>query len=294
MDPVAQTSRWMAAARARESERPYRLLNDPLAAALAGPEGFAWLDLMEPIPMFGGPALYVVVRTRFFDDFLSYASWGAGVRQVVVLAAGMDARAFRLKWPSGTRLYELDRPEVLAAKDEVLTRAGARPACERHVIGADLGRSCWSEALLNTGFEAQEPSVWLVEGLLFYMTGSAVSELLSVASTLAAPRSLLGADLVNRDLLNSPTMRPLLATFTRRGASGRFGVNDPEMLLAEHGWAAEATQPGEWGANYGRWPYPVALRGVSGVPRIFFVRAWRSMFLGGPGSAGGVNGVASG
>src|SRR3712207_6608860 len=109
----------MAAARARESGRPYRLFNDPLAAALAGPEGFAWLERMEPVPGFGGPALYVVVRTRFFDDFLLYACWGAGVRQVVLLAAGMDARAFRLTWPSGTRLYELDRPEVLATKEEV-------------------------------------------------------------------------------------------------------------------------------------------------------------------------------
>jgi hypothetical protein len=85
--------------------------------------------------------------------------------------------------------------------------------------------------------------------------------------------------LVNRDLLNSPTARPLLAAFARHGASGRFGANDPEALLVEHGWVAEATQAGEWGANYGRWPYPVALRRAAGVPRIFFVRAWRNPFL---------------
>ena len=278
VDPVAQTSRWMAAARARESERPYRLFDDPLAAALAGTEGFVWLERMEPVPGFGGPAQYVVVRTRFFDDFLLYAYWGAGMRQVVLLAAGMDARAFRLNWPPGTRLYELDRPEVLAAKDEVLARAGAWPACERRTIGVDLGRPSWSEALSKAGYQARKPSVWLMEGLLFYMSGAAVRRLLGITGALAAPRSLLGVDLVNRDLLNSPTTRPLLAAFARRGASGRFGANDPEALLAEHGWAAEATQAGEWGANYGRWPYPVALRGRPGVPRIFFVRAWRSPF----------------
>jgi methyltransferase (TIGR00027 family) len=266
----------MAAARARESEHPYRLFDDPLAAALAGPEGFAWLDRMEPVPGFGGPALYVVVRTRFFDDFLLYACWGAGVRQVVLMAAGMDARAFRLNWPPGTRLYELDRPEVLAAKDEVLARAGVRPACERRTIGADLGRSSWSEALLKAGYEAREPSVWLMEGLLFYMSGATVRRLLGTMGALAAPRSLLGVDLVNRDFLNSPTTRPLLAAFARRGASGRFGINDPEALFAEHGWAAEATQAGEWGANYGRWPYPVALRRVPGVPRLFLIRAQHS------------------
>jgi methyltransferase (TIGR00027 family) len=271
----------MAAARARESERSYRIFEDPLAAKLAGSEGFAWLDSMEPIQGFGGPALYVVVRTRFFDDFLLYACWGAGVRQVVLLAAGMDARAFRLNWPSGTRLYELDRPEVVDAKDEVLARAGAKPACERRTIGVDLGRPSWSDALLGAGYEVREPSVWLMEGLLFYMSESAVRDLLGVASTLAAPGSLLGLDLVNRDLLSSPTTRPLLAAFARRGAlPGRFGVNDPEGLLAKYGWAAEATQPGEWGANYARWPYPVAPRGTPGlIPRIFFVRAWRNPFL---------------
>ncbi len=99
MDPVGLTSRWVAAARARESERLDRLFDDPLAAALAGPEGFAWLDDMERAQPWGQPELYVVVRTRFFDDFLLRASWGAGTRQVVLLAAGMDARAFRMDWP---------------------------------------------------------------------------------------------------------------------------------------------------------------------------------------------------
>jgi methyltransferase (TIGR00027 family) len=276
MDPVAQTSLWMAAARARESERPYRLFDDPLASALAGPEGFSWLDRMKPVPNFGGPALYVVVRTRFFDDFLRYASWGAGLRQVVILAAGMDTRAYRLDWPPGTRLYEVDRPEVLAAKDEVLARAGTRPACERHTLGADLSDPSWAEALIDAGYEDWEPSVWLVEGLLFYLAGDAVRKLLGIAATLTVPRSLLGLDLVNRDLLNAPTMRPLLAAFAQRGASGSFGVNNPEALLGEYSWNAEVTQSGEWAANYGRWAYPVALRGIPNLPRIFFVRAWRS------------------
>jgi O-methyltransferase involved in polyketide biosynthesis len=115
-----------------------------------------------------------------------------------------------------------------------------------------------------------------MEGLLFYMHESAVRNLLGGAAALAAPASLLGADLVNMDLLGSPAMRPLLAAFARRGAPGRFGVNDPEALLAECGWEeAEVTQPGEWGANYGRWLYPVAPQGLPGIPRVFFVRAWR-------------------
>jgi methyltransferase (TIGR00027 family) len=281
MDPVAQTSRWMAAARARESGRPRCLFDDPLAAALAGPEGFAWLNRMEraqpSVLSWGGPALYVVVRTRFFDDFLLRASWDAEARQVVLLAAGMDARAFRLGWPPGMRLYELDRPEVLKAKEEVAARAGARPACERRVVGADLAHPSWSEALLEAGYEPREPSAWLAEGLLFYMPEAAVRGLLDGAGALATSGSLLGVDLVNDDLLASPLMRPLLRALARRGAPGHFGANDPEALLAEHGWEAEAIQPGERGANYGRWPYPVAPRRVPGVPRLFFMRTRRAV-----------------
>jgi O-methyltransferase involved in polyketide biosynthesis len=125
-------------------------------------------------------------------------------------------------------------------------------------------------------YEAQEPSVWLAEGLLFYMTEATTRTLLGGASALAAPRSRLGADLVNRNLLTSPVMWPLLGTFSRRGAPGRFGTNYPEALFAEHGWEAEVIQPGERQANYGRWPYPVAPRRMPGVPRLFLVRAQRA------------------
>src|SRR5829696_575547 len=191
-------------------------------------------------------------------------------------AAGMDARAFRLGWPPGTRLYELHRPEVIDAKDDVASGAGARPACERQTIGVDLELPSWSDALLSAEYEAQEWSVWLAEGLLFYMTEAATRELLRGASVLAAPHSQLGTYLVNRDLLGSPVMWPLLEVLSRRGAPGRFGTNDPEPLFAEHGWEAEVTQPGERDANYGRWPYPVAPRRMLDVPRLFLIRAQRS------------------
>ena len=96
VDALATTSRWMAAARARESERADRLFDDPLAAALAGPEGFAWLEQMEAAAGSDGPGLYPVIRTRFFDDFVLDACRRLGVRQVVLAAAGLDTRAFRL------------------------------------------------------------------------------------------------------------------------------------------------------------------------------------------------------
>jgi methyltransferase (TIGR00027 family) len=280
MDPVGLTSRWVAAARARESERADRLFDDPLAAALAGPEGFAWLDRMEPVTLPGvpgpalGPALYVAVRTRFFDDFLLDASWSIGIQQVVLVAAGMDARAFRLNWSPGTRLYELDRPKVLSAKDAVEDHPGIQPSCERHTVGVDFEQP-WAQALRDAGYEAQEPSVWLIEGLLFYLSPTTVHSLLEDISSLACEGSHLGMDLVNRELLTSAVMWSLLGTFAWRGVVGRFGTDDPETLLADHGWEARVTQPGEREANYGRWPYPVAPRSVPGTPRLFLVRARR-------------------
>lgn len=193
-------------------------------------------------------------------------------RQVVLLAAGMDARAFRLEWPPGTRLYELDRPEVLSAKDTVVDYLGIHPSCERHTVGANLEQP-WEQALLDAGYEVQEPSVWLIEGLLFYLSPTTVRTVLEAVSSLAAEGSRLGMDLVNRELLTSPVMWPLLGTLARRGIVGRFGTNDPEVLLAKHSWEAHVTQPGEREANYRRWSYPVVHRNIPGVPRLFLVRA---------------------
>ncbi len=274
-NPVAPTSRWMAAVRAREGEREDRLFHDPLAADLAGPEGFAWLDRMENASRPGGPGSYAVIRTRFFDDFLLDACWRSGVRQVVLAAAGMDTRAFRLDWPTQTRLFEMDLPQVLEAKDRVIESSGTEERCERRTVSVDLEQEDWPEALLAAGYDAKRPSAWLVEGLLFYLGGADVRGLLGKIGALAAPGSLLGLDVMNRNMLLSPGAWPQLAALARRGARGRFGTNDPEALLARHGWTADATQPGEEGADFGRWTGPVFPRRLPGLPRSFFVRARR-------------------
>jgi methyltransferase (TIGR00027 family) len=275
-NPIAPTSRWMAAARARESERADRLFDDPLAAALAGPEGFAWLERMETAARSDGPGLYPVIRTRFFDDFLLDSCRRLGVRQVVLAAAGLDTRAFRLNWPSRTRLYEMDLPEVLDAKEDVIDKTGAKPDCERHTVRVDLRDATWPEALLASGYHPERPSVWLIEGLLYYLTRSAVHKLLENVRSLTATGSLLGLDVMNRGLFFSLVAWPLQAALARLGAPGRFGTNDPERLMARHGWEADVTQPGEEGANFGRWPRPMLPREVPSLPRSFLVRARRS------------------
>ena len=275
-NPIAPTSRWMAAARARESERADRLFCDPLAAALAGPEGFAWLERMEAAAQSEGPGLYPVIRTRFFDDFLLDSCRRLGVRQVVLAAAGLDTRAFRLGWPSRTRLYEMDLPEVLDAKEDVIDKAGAKPNCERLTVGVDLREATWPEALLARGYRPERPSVWLIEGLLYYLTRAAVHELLEKVGALTVTGSLLGLDVMNRGLFFSPVAWPMQVALARRGAPGRFGTNNPETLMARHGFEADVTQPGEEGANFGRWPRPMLPREVPALPRSFLVRAHRS------------------
>ena len=275
-NPIAPTSRWMAAARARESERADRLFYDPLAAALARPEGFAWLERMEAAARSDGPGLYPVIRTRFFDDFLLDSCRRLRVRQVVLAAAGLDTRAFRLDWPSRTRLYEMDLPEVLDAKEDVIYKAGAKPNCERHTVRGDLREATWPEALLARGYRPEKPSVWLIEGLLYYLTRTAVHRLLKKVGALTTTGSLLGLDVMNRGLFFSVVAWLLQAALARLGAPGRFGTNDPERLMARHGWEADVTQPGEEGANFGRWPRPMLPREVPGLPRSFLVRAHRS------------------
>jgi methyltransferase (TIGR00027 family) len=275
-NPIASTSRWMAAARARESERADRLFDDPLAAALAGPDGFAWLERMESVARSDGPGLYPVIRTRFFDDFLLDACRRLGVRQVVLAAAGLDTRAFRLNWPPQVCLYEMDLPEVLDAKEEVIEAAGAKASCERHTIRVDLREASWPEALLAVGYQPERPSVWLIEGLLFYLTRAAVHGLLEKVGALTVTGSLLGLDVMNRGLFFSPVAWPMQVALAQRGAAGRFGTNDPEALMARHGWEADVKQPGEEGANFGRWPRPMLPREVPGLPRSFLVRARRS------------------
>lgn len=261
----------MAAARARETGRRDRLIRDPLAAELAGPEGFALLERTDPPGTVGGPGAYAVIRTRFFDDFLRNVCQVSRVRQVVLVASGMDTRAFRLDWPPGTRLYELDLPEVLDYKETVLREAGTEARCPRYVVRVDLERADWPRELLAAGYQTDEPSVWLAEGLLFYLNEAAVEGLLEKIRALAAPDSFFGVDVMNRGSLLSPVNQPLLATLAWSGAPGRFGTDEPEALLYRYGWSADVTQPGEDGANFGRWPSPPS-RQISGLPRAFLAR----------------------
>src|SRR5258708_2986712 len=130
---LASTARWTAAIRAHESEYADRLFHDPWAALLAGQTGQSWNDCLsiEANRVNEAP---MVIRTKFFDDFLLRVTTEHQVHQIVMVAAGMDTRAFRLTWPERTRLFELDQPELLAQKEQLLSSAGASPTCWRQTI----------------------------------------------------------------------------------------------------------------------------------------------------------------
>jgi methyltransferase (TIGR00027 family) len=266
---LGATARWTAAVRARESTRADRLFDDPWAAALAGQEGEAWIegraaDSVAPIAL----------RTRFFDGFLQRITLDNAIRQVVLMAAGLDTRAFRLSWPAGTRLFELDQPPVLKNKEQILHSAGAQPACARQAIEVDL-TAPWQERLVQAGFDPRHPSGWLLEGFLFYLPGGSMVRILDEVTGLAAPGSWLGFDIINSLTLTSPWTRQWIQMQADSGAPWIGSLDDPEGFLAARGWQASLTQAGEEGANFGRWPYPVIPRTMPDMPRNWYVVAHR-------------------
>jgi methyltransferase (TIGR00027 family) len=286
--PVALTARWIAAARAHESARPDHLFDDPFAEALSGSAelrvtpggplraGRSMIDelIVQASRAFGAPML--AIRTRFFDEMLLHAVRAGRVRQVVLLAAGLDARAFRLPWPLGTHLYELDQPAVLEAKAATLARIEAEPVCSRHTLGVDLTRTEWVEGLRAAGYEPGAPSAWLAEGLLMYLDVPAVSQLLQTVAGLATPGSWLGADMFNTVVLTAPLLRPLVDLMSAQGAPWHFATDDPAAVLGNAGWIAEVTEVREAGVRYGRWPFLVSPRRLGGTPRYFLLSARRA------------------
>lgn len=261
------TARWTAGVRARESARSDHLFEDPWAEALTGKEGAEWLAQRpedSTIPM--------AIRTRFFDDFLQDISHRYAIRQVVLMAAGLDTRAFRLNWPSGTCLFELDQPEVLQYKEQVLQAAGAHPACQRYLIEADL-TSPWQEKLMGGGFDPQLPSAWLLEGFLFYLPNQSITQVLDGVTSLAASGSWMGFDIINSAMLTSTWTRPWVEMQASQGAPWIGTLDDPQAFLAQRGWQAALTQAGASDANYGRWRLPVLPVMAPELPHNWFVTA---------------------
>jgi len=268
LDAVAKTALITAAERAVETERNEmegRLFTDPFARVLAGDEGFFLLERGRA--ELGDQPPAVALRTRYFDDRILHGL-DQGIRQVVLLAAGLDARAYRLTFPEGTRLFELDRQGVLSYKQEKLGNASAH--CERRMVGVDL-QGDWQGPLADAGMDRSRPTLWLMEGLLMYLEEAEVLALFAKIDLLSAPKSVLLFDVLGKSLLDSPNMAKQLQLMEKLGAPWRFGSDEPEQLMDRRGWKSAVLHPGE--VEPTRWPYPIPPRNVPKVPRGFLVEA---------------------
>ncbi|MCA2289712.1 class I SAM-dependent methyltransferase [Mycobacterium avium] len=198
---VGATATMVAAARAVASQGPDALLDDPLAEPLVRAVGLdpfirivdGKLDFPDD-PLFNrrARAEQITVRTRFFDDFFIDATEG-GLRQAVILASGLDTRVYRLAWPAGTVVYEIDQPQVIAFKTDTLANLGAAPTAERRTISIDL-RDDWPAALREGGFDVTRPTAWSAEGLLPYLPPEAQDRLFDNITALSAPGSRLATE----------------------------------------------------------------------------------------------------
>ncbi len=266
---LGATAYWVAAVRAMETRRPDALFDDPWAAALAGWEGARWAEQRHPESL--AP---MVIRTRFFDDFLRRATFEEGMAQVVLLGSGLDTRALRLRWPAGTTVFEVDQPDVLSYKEDLL--AGAHPSCERQVyLRTDLRGAYWPAQLVDAGFDPTAPAVWLAEGFLFYFPDDAIKTLLARVSALASNGGCLGFDIPNRAVLVHPAMQAWIQMQAEAGAPWTGTMESPADYVAALGWRASLTQCGGADADYGRWRYPVVPMAAPDLPHHWLVTAKR-------------------
>jgi methyltransferase (TIGR00027 family) len=269
---VAETAQWTAAARARESRRPDRLFLDPHAGALAGPEGEALLRHFHTrrAASDGNPVL--AIRTRWFDDFLAGAVRPG--HTVVALGAGLDARAFRLRWPEGVVLYEVDQPEVLAYKQSRIV--GYLPRCERRAVPADLATG-WVDELLGAGYNPATPAVWFAEGLLFYLPEPLARDVLTQAARLSGAGSRLAVDLIGCGVFRMQYMRPFLRKLEAAQTPWVFGIDTPREFITGCGWSVDTlTEPGRADASYHRWPAALSPDAFPQLPRSYLVTASNS------------------
>ena len=203
---VGATATMVAAGRAIASRDPRGLIDDPFAAPLVRAVGMEFftkmvdgeLDLAaaDPGSVQGIQARIdeMALRTRFFDDYF-VAATGTGIRQAVILASGLDARAYRLAWPAGTVVYEIDQPAVIEFKTTTLAGIGAEPTAQRRTVAIDL-REDWPAALRAAGFDPGTPTAWCAEGLLIYLPPEAQDLLFDNITALSAPGSTIATEFV--------------------------------------------------------------------------------------------------
>ena len=266
---VGATATMVAAARAVATEDTDPIISDPFAAPLVRAVGIDFFTRVvdgEITPTDTGDNGNVelqtmtdslAVRTRFFDEFFINAA-AAGIGQAVILAAGLDARAYRLAWPTGSVVYEVDQPKVVAFKTQTMARLGAEPTAQRRTVSVDL-RDDWPAALRDSGFDDTKPSAWSAEGLLMYLPPEAQDRLFDHITVLSAPGSQLATE-YHPD--TGPTMAERGQAMNDRWAdlgcdvdlSGLFYEgerNNVADYLSDRGWQVTARNRRELFGEYG-------------------------------------------
>ncbi|OBG75064.1 MULTISPECIES: class I SAM-dependent methyltransferase [unclassified Mycobacterium] len=300
-ESVGATALGVASARAAETRSDNPLISDPFAQVFldaAGDGVWNWHSApqLPPELVEAEPELplqmqsmvdYMASRTAFFDRFFTDAT-AAGIQQAVILAAGLDARSWRLPWPAGTTVYELDQTRVLDFKASTLAAHGAEPACHRIPVAVDL-RQDWPAALRKAGFDPAAPSVWSAEGLMPYLPAAAQDLLFERINELAAPGSRVAVEALGPSFLDPENrakrrarmdrVRALLAKVDPDREVPRTDDlwyfeerEDVGSWFARHGWTVTVTPSDELMAGYGR-PAPEAVRDA--VPGNLFVAAQR-------------------
>jgi methyltransferase (TIGR00027 family) len=247
---VGATATAVAASRAMASQNPDALLNDPWADPLVRAVGIdTFVKLIDgetghtDDPLLNRRAMseQITVRTRFFDGFFVQAG-ESGIRQAVILASGLDTRAYRLTWQADTTVFEIDQPQVIAFKTRTLADLGAEPTAERTTVAIDL-REDWPAALVEAGFDPKLPTAWSAEGLLVYLPPDAQDRLFDNIVALSAPGSRIATE--HMDLRNIPA--DWADRLTERSRRIGSNINLAELFysgdrnpaadyLKDHGW----------------------------------------------------------
>ncbi|MBO0882861.1 MAG: class I SAM-dependent methyltransferase [Mycobacterium sp.] len=274
---VGATAAMVAAARAIETDSPDPLIRDPYARLLVSAAGTGVWEAMlddamvakveafdpETAAVFHYMRSYQAVRTHFFDEFFADALAGQ-IRQVVILASGLDSRAFRLHWPAGTTVYEIDQPKVLAYKSGTLAAHGVVPSADRREVPIDL-RQDWPAALRGEGFDPNAPAAWLAEGLLMYLPADAQDRLFEQITELSRPGCRIAVETAaSRAVDRRKEMQERMQRVSAElGIEQTINVqdliyDDPDRAdvaewLDAHGWRSQSVASGDEQRRLGRW-----------------------------------------
>jgi methyltransferase (TIGR00027 family) len=250
---VGATATAVAASRAMASQNPDALLHDPWADPLVRAVGIdTFVKLIDgefeqgDDPLLNRRAMneQIAVRTRYFDEFFMRAT-ESGIRQAVILASGLDTRAYRLPWPAGTKVFEIDQPQVIAFKTRTLADLGASPTAERITVAIDL-RDDWPAALVEAGFDPQQPTAWSAEGLLVYLPPDAQDRLFDNIAALSASGSGIATEHMDMRAVPADWAERLTERSRRIGSNINLaelfytGDRNPAAdYLGEHGWRTD-------------------------------------------------------